>query len=277
MSPVASPLLSAVVLALVFVLMWREYRERWLGLWAIAALLWVLRYAIALSAHEFRYTPGAMFLPTIALARGWFILAGAYALLGRPVCRGWVITFLIDAVWLVRDWVSGEVLIAGARGVPHYLLFGVATIVAGLIIVSRRRAIGGEAILVCVSLVAIGASNITFPWTSQVPELAENLFLVSHGAQLGVGFGAMLLFYRRANAERDAALERLEDALSKALAGYLPICAHCKAIRNEQGQWETLERYFAHRHDTAFSHGICPPCEEKHYGHLAPAPAVQPA
>ncbi|MCP3945071.1 MAG: hypothetical protein GY710_26835 [Desulfobacteraceae bacterium] len=65
-------------------------------------------------------------------------------------------------------------------------------------------------------------------------------------------------------------LERTQDlqkALSevKTLQGFLPICAHCKKIRDDKGFWSAIETYI-HKHSNAkFSHGICPECIKTHY------------
>ena len=51
------------------------------------------------------------------------------------------------------------------------------------------------------------------------------------------------------------------------LEGLLPICSHCKSIRNEAGDWETLELFISDRSDADFSHGLCPSCAREHYAH----------
>lgn len=63
-------------------------------------------------------------------------------------------------------------------------------------------------------------------------------------------------------ARRKAAEEALQKALSevKTLRGLIPICAHCKRIRNDQGFWLQLELYLREHSDAEFSHGICPEC-----------------
>ncbi len=268
MPSTTSSLLSAIILTLVFVLMWRHYRERWLGLWAVAAALWVARYLLAIVVEDQVYRSGARLLPVIALARGWFLLWGAYALVRRPMPRAWAVLFALDAGILVREWVAGAVLIGGVPGVTHYLLFGVATIVAGLVLLFARRQFGRERVLVGSGLLLMGAVNAAYPWAFRVPANQPWMMLLVHTSQLAIGFGALVLFYRRANAERDATLVRVEHALSKAITGHLPICAHCKSVEEPAGEWESLERYFHRRHDAAFSHGICPSCEEQHYGDL---------
>ena len=45
----------------------------------------------------------------------------------------------------------------------------------------------------------------------------------------------------------------------------LPICAHCKRIRNDQEFWQGVENYFEEHLDLDFSHGICPECAKKLY------------
>ncbi|WP_157237772.1 hypothetical protein [Desulfobacter curvatus] len=59
----------------------------------------------------------------------------------------------------------------------------------------------------------------------------------------------------------------LKNALAevKALSGLLPICAHCKKIRDDKGYWNQLEAYLSKHSDITLSHGICPECLKEHY------------
>jgi len=52
-----------------------------------------------------------------------------------------------------------------------------------------------------------------------------------------------------------------------ALHGVVPICMHCKKIRNDDGYWSNVEKYLkTGMPDTAMlSHGICPECMKKYY------------
>jgi CheY-like chemotaxis protein len=40
----------------------------------------------------------------------------------------------------------------------------------------------------------------------------------------------------------------------------LPICAHCKKIRDGKGHWEVLEIHFQRHYHLDFTHGLCPDC-----------------
>jgi hypothetical protein len=52
---------------------------------------------------------------------------------------------------------------------------------------------------------------------------------------------------------------------TKTLGGLLPICASCKNIRDDQGNWNQLECYIASRSEAKFSHSICPDCARELY------------
>ncbi len=62
-----------------------------------------------------------------------------------------------------------------------------------------------------------------------------------------------------------ARVRSLEEALAnvKALQTLLPMCAYCKAIRNDQNYWEKVETYFHDRSGVSFSHGYCPNCYDR--------------
>ncbi len=51
----------------------------------------------------------------------------------------------------------------------------------------------------------------------------------------------------------------------KTLSGLLPICAHCKKIRNDSGYWEQIDSYISKHSEAQFSHGICSGCFEQHH------------
>lgn len=57
-------------------------------------------------------------------------------------------------------------------------------------------------------------------------------------------------------------VQRRLTAELKTLRGLIPICASCKKIRDEEGQWQALERYIKERSGAEFTHGLCPACLE---------------
>lgn len=65
-------------------------------------------------------------------------------------------------------------------------------------------------------------------------------------------------------------MKDLQDALArvKQLSGLLPICSHCKKVRDDQGYWNQIESYIDAHSEARFSHGICPDCIKKLYPKL---------
>ena len=51
----------------------------------------------------------------------------------------------------------------------------------------------------------------------------------------------------------------------KALSGLIPICSHCKKIRNDDGYWQKLEEYLHENSEAEFTHGLCPDCQTAFY------------
>ncbi|OGQ97673.1 MAG: hypothetical protein A2521_03090 [Deltaproteobacteria bacterium RIFOXYD12_FULL_57_12] len=73
--------------------------------------------------------------------------------------------------------------------------------------------------------------------------------------------------FKKLEREREKLIHDLQTAAAtiKTLEGFLPICASCKKIRDDQGQWNDVDTYIRERTNVEFSHGICPICVEKLY------------
>ncbi|MGX9726396.1 MAG: hypothetical protein ACTFAK_03450 [Candidatus Electronema sp. VV] len=51
----------------------------------------------------------------------------------------------------------------------------------------------------------------------------------------------------------------------KYLEGLLPICASCRRIRMENGDWQQMESCLQEQADVRLTHGTCPDCAELLY------------
>jgi len=87
----------------------------------------------------------------------------------------------------------------------------------------------------------------------------------------------------RARVEVGRRIIELQEALSsrilelrtaieqiRTLHGILPICMHCKKIRDDRGYWSQVESYVRAHTGAEFSHSICPECMERLYPEFAP-------
>jgi len=95
----------------------------------------------------------------------------------------------------------------------------------------------------------------------------RTMLLNARQIERGVGKERIILLAIEDITERKQAERELNDARSKVkvLSGMLPICMHCKKIRDDQGYWKQLEAYVSDHSEAEFSHGICSECMEKIY------------
>ncbi|GAB4441146.1 MAG: hypothetical protein OHK0040_12510 [bacterium] len=70
--------------------------------------------------------------------------------------------------------------------------------------------------------------------------------------------------YEKELLEKNRKLEEAQTEI-KTLEGIIPICMHCKKIRDDKGYWNQLEKYISEHTDALFSHALCPDCAEKYY------------
>ena len=80
-----------------------------------------------------------------------------------------------------------------------------------------------------------------------------------------VGVALDLTERSRAEADRERLIEDLQQALDrvKVLSGLIPICSHCKAVRDDQGYWQQVDAFMRKHSDAKLSHAICPECAQK--------------
>ncbi len=63
-------------------------------------------------------------------------------------------------------------------------------------------------------------------------------------------------------------LRALEKSFVNTVGTFLPLCANCKKIKDQNGSWLSIEEFMPDHTDTEFSHEVCPECMDK----LCPTP-----
>jgi methyl-accepting chemotaxis protein len=168
--------------------------------------------------------------------------------------------------------------------IRHSDIVGVAAVEMrlGLTNASVRRELINEMALVLVLLLPIGALLYLATRRTFVRPLER---LVKASVQFSRGevpprltFGSrdelevVAFTFNEMVAARTAALQEREERLAEAqaevkvLEGILPICASCKRIRTDGGQWQAVESYVREHSQAEFSHGVCPDCARRDWG-----------
>ena len=70
---------------------------------------------------------------------------------------------------------------------------------------------------------------------------------------------------KRMRDEQAQLIDKLQETLGqiKQLSDMIPICAHCKKVRNDKGYWQQVEEYIATHSTAQISHSICPDCQAR--------------
>ena len=112
--------------------------------------------------------------------------------------------------------------------------------------------------------VAAGGVGRRVYWEIKTPIYADSDRKTIWGL---LGISTDITERKRAGEEREKLIADLREALAKVktLSGLLPICSHCKKIRDDKGYWKQLEIYISDHSEAEFSHGICPDCIKKLY------------
>jgi hypothetical protein len=81
------------------------------------------------------------------------------------------------------------------------------------------------------------------------------------------GWGLHRYRVRQLKAREKHLKQRVDEAVAKikVLSGFLPICASCKKIRDDQGYWNQIEAYIQDHSEAEFTHGLCPDCIRRLY------------
>jgi ligand-binding sensor domain-containing protein len=111
---------------------------------------------------------------------------------------------------------------------------------------------------------------------AQLPRFHQTVWfrlLLALGAVMAV-VGGHRVRVRQLEAREHELNRKVEDAVAqiKVLRGFLPICANCKKIRNDEGLFIQIESYLAAHSYAEFSHSICPDCMQKLYPGFVPRP-----
>ncbi len=68
------------------------------------------------------------------------------------------------------------------------------------------------------------------------------------------------LEFRRVSADLAEAASEI-----RTLRGLLPMCSHCKGIRNDDGFWQSVEVYVRDHSEADLTHTVCPTCLKKEH------------
>lgn len=156
-----------------------------------------------------------------------------------------VLCILIGAIVLVIDYITGR-----------HIQFPITYIIPVGLAAWQTQKTTAYAIAIILPLMRV---VFHFPWHE-----TQSLYVAVLNALIDM---VSLIFYAYL-IDRSAWQTRALEKKVRTLEGILPICASCKRIRTETGDYEQIEKYITNNSEASFSHGICPECAKKLYPEL---------
>jgi len=104
---------------------------------------------------------------------------------------------------------------------------------------------------------------------SEINELWMRMLIIVLVVGFGVYVDISVKRMRHLFKEKYLLQLKLDQALTKLLSGYLPICSVCKKVKvreesiDKNGGWENIEFFISKHSEMKFTHGYCPECYEK--------------
>jgi hypothetical protein len=110
----------------------------------------------------------------------------------------------------------------------------------------------------------VGAGAYSFVYVSEYAYLMV-IMTMAHAL-----LGRFVDLHRTVESANATLEDRVKQALAdvKVLRGFIPICASCKKMRDDQGFWTRIEEYLTEHSEASLSHGICPDCARQLYPEL---------
>ncbi len=179
-----------------------------------------------------------------------------------------------------RFYVGGVVLATGVFVLDLNLPLGVAGGMPYILLVMMTiwaPNVGQVYLAACLATLLTVVGYFVSPPGAEIWQVVTNRSWSIVGIWVAASFAikSKIEFNRALTAQQRLAisladLERRNGELKKAIgaiktiSGIVPICAWCGSqIKNDDGEWVGLEKYFGNHTDARISHGMCPKCSEE--------------
>ncbi len=187
---------------------------------------------------------------------------------GNPKLAVYSYTILITSfLWyyIFQDLYSGQIRTL-SRIFEMISLILVTTMLLGLYAIQRRQIILHTIIanLLIVGHFAVLIHNFNPEWDPNA-----YFYLFFGLLTINISFMGSILIYKLSHNLMILLVQANEEklnALTQVVDEFLPICANCKAIRQDDGSWRTIEEYITDKSkDVKLTHGLCLTCAKKLY------------
>lgn len=190
---------STLIVVLVCFFLFRQYRERFLGIWTGAWAAYALRFVFEMIFGGIPSPAFLLLLQTSLLFSGLLIIWGTYAFLARPLPKAWLWASIATEAWAVFsafsyfpfEWVMA----------PAFVLQACIVCWTGIVFLTSKNLAGIGKYLAGWALILAGLHGINYPFTVRNENLAPWGFLFANILTFCISVGFLLVFFQRVRTE----------------------------------------------------------------------------
>lgn len=208
---IVSTLTGSLLLATVYIFLYYQEKERFLGVWAVGWLVYIVRFVAQIAQLLGGEQPITSFLQQAASAlNGLFLIWGAY-MMNRWKLPRWVI--LGTAVSLA--WAAGAISM-GAHdmwvALPNYTYLGVLYIWTGVLLMRMQHIYGNSRKLTGWAFILWGLHKLNFPFLSPIDWIAPWGYLLGAALGVTVALSMLLMYFQKTSQDLEQSEERFRKA-----------------------------------------------------------------
>jgi len=197
---IASTMLGTTILALVYMHLYFQYRERFLAMWAVSWGVYIVRFAFAIALALGVQSPLVLIANQgAALISGFLLLWGTYLFIGKTVWKGWFLVVAGGLAWIIFAAFNRQPFILLA--LPTFTMMGAVYIWTGIQFLRFKQLDRIGRYITGWSFIIWGLHKIDYPFLYPVQWFTPWGYLLGTVLQLSVAVGILLVYFQRVKSD----------------------------------------------------------------------------
>ncbi len=205
-----SSTIGSLALVFIYSYLFVQYRERYMGVWAISWALYTLRLILEL------WIPLAQGSPWLtignqasSLISGVFLLWGAYLFRGKGLPHGWIYGSIAGVVWIIAAGLSRFPFIV--LTLPTFVFLGAVYVWTGLGFLRFEKIAGSGKQVVGWAFILWGVHKVNYPFIRPFEQAALWGYAIAAVLELTIAIGIILLYFQKTRADVMESEERYKS------------------------------------------------------------------
>ena len=192
----AATIIGTLALVSVYLYLFVQYRERYMGVWAVSWSIYTLRHvfeiSIVLAQGSSILTIGNQ---ASSLISGVFLLWGAYLFRGKALPTGWIYASSAGVAWIIAAAFLRSPFIV--LTLPTFTFLGAVYAWTGLGFLGFKKVAGAGKLVVGWAFILWGIHKINYPFIKPLEGAAPWGYLIAAVLELTVAIGILLVYFQK--------------------------------------------------------------------------------